>query len=80
MTVKPSPPAEDTAAVRLAAEALRHLAADPGRFAAFRQEILDRGGSAPLGLDRAVIEMLTPRTLAGAREQFTLAMIAAGYE
>ena len=72
-------PAEDVMAVRLASEALRHLAADPGRCATFQAELLATGGAMPLGASRVVTEQLTPDLLSGWQEIFVAAMIREGY-
>jgi hypothetical protein len=73
-------PVEDVMAVRLASEALRHLAADKERFAVFRSEMLAAGGDMPLGASREVAERLTPDLLAAAQEIFVAAMIREGYQ
>jgi hypothetical protein len=73
-------PLEDVVAVRLASEALRHLATDEARFAAFQAWLLRTGGEMPLGVSRAVTEQLTPDLLSAAREIYLAAMIRGGYQ
>jgi hypothetical protein len=72
-------PAEDVLAVRLASEALRYLAADEARSAAFRGWLLLTGGAMPLGLSREVTEQLTPDLLSAWRGIYIAAMIGEGY-
>jgi hypothetical protein len=73
-------PVEDVMAVRLASEALRHLAADEERFATFQAELLAAGGDMPLGASREVAEQPPPDLLAGAQQTFVAVMIREGYQ
>jgi hypothetical protein len=71
---------EDVVAVRLASEALRYLAIDEVRFAAFRSWLLATGGEKPIGVSREMTELLTPDLLVSAWKTYKAAMIREGYQ